>query len=122
MKHVVVCAMVSVALCGCIREPARALVASPAVAPPSAASVRECEDLRWWHNAWTIASTVLAGAGSAGGAVVASDNDRGVREGAGIGAALAGMLAATSTLAAGIDASSFAARDCEAVLAATVAR
>ena len=114
------CLALSVLLVGCIHAPqghARTLGAT-AMTPPNPAQVAACEKTRNWHNAWVLSGTILAGLAGAGGGVSGFDSDKTVQTGVGISAIAAGVLAAISTGAAGIESDTYATNGCPAVLLA----
>lgn len=105
------------ALTGCIHEPV-ARLAAPVNVTPDTAQVAACEKTRTWHNIWVFSGITLGAVSGAGGGVDAVVSDKTAQEAVGITAVVAGILAAVSTGAAGIEADSYATSDCAVVLQA----
>jgi hypothetical protein len=103
-------------LVGCIHEPTAVVGLAPGTPAPNPRQISSCENTRNWHNIWTIAATIFGGGAGAQGAVDAADSDKKVQTAMGIGAAATGILAAVSTLAAGMDADAFSTDNCETIL------
>jgi hypothetical protein len=109
-------------LVGCIHEPvAGSLAVAPGTSGPSAQQVSSCRTTRTWHNIWTIAGTVFGGAAGAQGTADAVVKDQTTQTAIGIGVASAGVLAAISAAAAGIEADAYSTDNCQAILSQAAA-
>ncbi len=69
-----------------------------------------------WHNVWTLLGASLGGVAGASGPADAVTTNKTAQEGIGIGIAAAGVLAAVSVAAAGIESSNYATRNCQTIL------
>jgi hypothetical protein len=118
MKYIVALVL-CLPLVGCIHAPqAQHLLGASSMPPPSPAAVASCEKTRTWHNVWTMSGVVFGGVAGAGGGIDAAVSNKGVQEGMGVTAVVAGVLAAVSTAAGGFESDTYSTNNCAAVLQA----
>ncbi len=104
---------------GCIGMPQPKMGAGPGAVPPTPQQVSNCQTTRTWHNAWTLLGTVFGGVGGASGTAETLTQDKTAQTGIAIGIAGAGLVAAVSAAAAGIESEAYATQNCNAVLSAS---
>jgi hypothetical protein len=103
-------------LLGCIHRPTGSLALTPGTPAPTPQQVSSCESALTWHNVWTLLGAGMGGVAGAEGSIDAVTTNKTVQTGVGIGVAAAGVLAAISGVAAGIESSSYATGNCQVIL------
>jgi hypothetical protein len=89
-----------------------------AVAPPDPRRVAECRSEQRAHAGWVFGGVAFGALAGAGATVGPLAKDDGLKVALGVEGAVAGLLAAASGGLASLEASLYAADDCQAVLTA----
>jgi hypothetical protein len=103
-------------LVGCIHAPERLIGASPNASPPDPRLVSSCENLKTWHNVWSMLGTGFSALSAGGGGIEPTIHNTNVQTEVAVGAAISGTLSVIAGAAAGIDADAYANKNCNEIL------